>query len=185
MTQREKKLAIGFAAVIVFWFGKNTVNEWFVQPIQTRKSAIENAQEKVDTQQVAKSALDTAAFQMQVATMRGLPYDEDTAERIYLEWDHRPRARVRIQQSGIHRGPTLFEEKELSVGAGHRRSNRPIRSDLPLSTDVRKRRDRPSDVRSQADLRRTQRQSADRDSVFGRSARVSGLGVSQRGLSPD
>lgn len=86
MTQREKKLALAFAAVIVFMVGKNFVNSWFLEPVREREAKIETNQTSLDQQMVAKAALDAAEFQMQVATLRGLPFDEDTAQRIYLEW---------------------------------------------------------------------------------------------------
>ncbi|MBD3673980.1 MAG: putative Ig domain-containing protein [Planctomycetaceae bacterium] len=86
MNQREKKLALLFGLVILYWFGKPMYVSWFVDPIDEKKIQLQTLLDSVDTLEIKDMQLLAAQTRVVNATRMALPPEELVAQRLYQEW---------------------------------------------------------------------------------------------------
>ena len=86
MNQREKKLALLFGLVILYWFGKPMYVSWFVDPIDEKKIELQTLIDSVDTLEIKDMQLLAAQTRVINATRMALPPEELVAQRLYQEW---------------------------------------------------------------------------------------------------
>ncbi|MDB4786482.1 MAG: Ig domain-containing protein [Planctomycetaceae bacterium] len=86
MNQREKKLAIFFGTVILYWWGKPIFERTFVEPIDLKKTEVQTLLDSVDTLEIRDMRLLAAQTRVVNATRMALPPEELVAQRLYQEW---------------------------------------------------------------------------------------------------
>jgi putative lipoic acid-binding regulatory protein len=86
MNQREKKLAIFFGIVILYWWGKPIFERTFVEPIDLKKTEVQTLLDSVDTLEIRDMRLLAAKTRVVNATRMALPPEELVAQRLYQEW---------------------------------------------------------------------------------------------------
>jgi len=86
MNQREKKLAIFFGVVILYWWGKPIFERTFVEPIDLKKTEVQTLLDSVDTLEIRDMQLLAAQTRVVNATRMALPPEELVAQRLYQEW---------------------------------------------------------------------------------------------------
>src|SRR6056297_2314991 len=86
MNQREKKLALLFGLVVIYWFGKPMYVSWFVDPVNERQIELQTLVDSVDTLEIRDMQLLAAQTRVVNATRMALPPEELIAQRLYQEW---------------------------------------------------------------------------------------------------
>lgn len=86
MNQREKKLALLFGLVIIYWFGKPMYVRWFVDPVNEKQIELQTLVDSVDTLEIRDMQLLAAQTRVVNATRMALPPEELVAQRLYQEW---------------------------------------------------------------------------------------------------